>query len=254
MLKAVDYDARQHVGYVAGRDQGPEHAQAWADFLAAQAPPRRPLAGLDLGSGTGRFTAALAEALGGPVWGIEPSARMRAIAAERTTDPRVSFLAGRAEAIPLPDAACDVVLMFLSFHHVADRAAAAREIARVLRPGGRVLIRSQFADRFPDIGWHAYFARARAIELEMFPTVADVEAAFAPVGLRRIALVSRDERFGAGLAAHAERLRHRAVSTFEHMTEAEIAEGFARLEAAAAAETSPRPIVARSDVLVFEAG
>jgi ubiquinone/menaquinone biosynthesis C-methylase UbiE len=253
MLKPVDYDERQHVGYAAGRDHGPASARFWAEVFAAQAPTRRPLSALDLGSGTGRFTTALAETFGGPVFGVEPSARMRAVAVARTTDPRVGFLAGRAEAIPLPDAACDLVLMFLSFHHVADRVAAALEIARVLRPGGRVLVRSQFADRFPDIRWHAYFPRARSIELQMFPTLADTEAAFAPAGLRRMALVSVDETFAASLAEHADRLRHRAVSTFEHMTEAEMTEGFARLDAAAAQETPPQPIVARSDVLVLAA-
>ena len=52
--------------------------------------------------------------------------------------PRVSFRRGGAEAIPLPDASVDIVLMFKSLHHVPlplmDQAL--REIARVLKPGG----------------------------------------------------------------------------------------------------------------------
>jgi ubiquinone/menaquinone biosynthesis C-methylase UbiE len=251
MLKPVDYDARQHEGYVAGRDLGPENRRMWAEVFAAQAPDRRPLAALDLGSGTGRFTGVLAETFGGPAWGVEPSDRMRAIAAERTGDARVSFLAGRAEAIPLPDGACDLVLMFLSFHHVQGRSAAVREIARVLRPGGRVLLRSQFRDRLPELAWHAFFPRARAIELEMFPPLADVEAAFAEADVGRLALVEVEEQVAPSLAEHAERLRHRAISTFEHMSEAEIREGFARLDAAVAAETTPRPVAARADLLVL---
>ena len=43
-------------------------------------PSRRSLAVLDLGSGTGRFTPALAEAFGGPVYGVEPLHKMRAVA------------------------------------------------------------------------------------------------------------------------------------------------------------------------------
>jgi ubiquinone/menaquinone biosynthesis C-methylase UbiE len=251
MLKAVDYDQTQHVGYAAGRDLGRANAQAWARVFCEQAPIHRPLWTLDLGAGTGRFTTMLAETFGGPALGVEPSERMRAIAIERTTDPRVRFEPGRAEAIPAPDAAFDLVLMFLSFHHVADRAAAADEIARVLRPGGRLLIRSQFSDRFPEIGWHAYFPRARAIELEMFPSLGEVEAVFARVGLRPIALVSIEEQFGASLAEHAEKLRHRAISTFDHMSEDEIADGFARLDAAVARDTTPAPVEARSDLLVL---
>ena len=44
---------------------------------------------------------------------------------------------GRGEAIPVPDQSHDAVLASLSLMYVIDRAAAAREIARVLRPGGR---------------------------------------------------------------------------------------------------------------------
>ncbi len=251
MLKSVDYDLGQHVGYAAGRDFGAAHARAWAELVAAHAPANRPLAVLDLGCGTGRFTTALAETFGGPVYGVDPSAKMRSEAMARTSDDRICFLAGRAEDIPLPEQSCDLVWVFLSFHHVSDRPAAVAEVARVLRPGGRVLLRSQFSDRFPDICWHNFFPRAREIELEMFPTLTEVETIFASVGLRRCALVSMQEQFADGLQQYAERLRHRAISTFEHMSEQEIQEGFARLEAAVARETTPHPIFARSDVLVL---
>jgi ubiquinone/menaquinone biosynthesis C-methylase UbiE len=70
------------------------------------------------------------------VYGIEPSARMRTVAGRPARHPAVTHLAGRAGQIPLPAASCDLVLMYLVWHHVQDRTAAAREIARVLRPAG----------------------------------------------------------------------------------------------------------------------
>ena len=51
----------------------------------------------------------------------------------------VRFREGRAEAIPAEDGAVHVVLASLSLMYAVDRAAAAREIARVLRPGGRLV-------------------------------------------------------------------------------------------------------------------
>lgn len=251
MLKTVDYNDTQHVGYVAGRDMGRDHALHWAGVFAGHAPARRPLSVLDLGSGTGRFTTILAETFGGETVGVEPSREMRRIAEARTDDRRVRFREGRAEAIPAEDAAFDLVLMFLSFHHVRDRQAAAAEIARVLAPDGRVLIRSQFSDRFPELEWHDYFPSARPIELEMFPRLTDVEALFASVGLRRVALVEAEECFGQSFAEHVERLRHRAISTFEHMSEEEIQEGFACMDKAVAAYGDTGPVIVRSDVLVL---
>ena len=66
-MEKVDYDARQHVGYAAGRQMSPEARQTWMDAFARHLPETRPLVWLDLGSGTGRLTPSLASAFGGPV-------------------------------------------------------------------------------------------------------------------------------------------------------------------------------------------
>jgi len=222
--------------------------------FGAFAPVSRPLSVLDLGSGVGRFTPALAEAFGGPVYGVEPSARMREAAEANAAHPAVTYLGGRAEAIPLPDQSCDLVLMYLSFHHVRDRAAAAREIVRVLRPGGRLLLRSVFSDRLHIThahGWHRFFTRAQEIERQMFPSLQEATDVFAAVGLKPIAFETIERAFAPSLAASAEMLRHRAISTFEHMTEEEIADGFRRLDAAVVAETEPQPVLGKEDLLVL---
>lgn len=235
MIDAVDYNQRQHGTYQAGRALPAASRDLWARAFAARAPDRRPLACLDLGSGTGRFTALLAELFGGPVHGVEPFERMRAQAEAAPHPETVRYLAGRAEAIPLPDASCDLVLMFLSFHHVRDRPTAAREIRRVLRPGGRLMIRSHFSDRMPEVHWHRWFPRARAVEMEMFPTLTEVTDLFADVGLTPLALDVVRETFSDSLEDSARRLRTRAISTFEHLDEAEIEAGFRRMDAEIAA-------------------
>lgn len=55
-------------------------------------------------------------------------------------DPRVSFLRGDAEALPLADASVDGVLCECAFCTFPDKATAARELARVLRPGARLAL------------------------------------------------------------------------------------------------------------------
>lgn len=65
----------------------------------------------------------------------------------------VTFREGHGEAIPVEDGAFDVLLASLSLMYVIDRAAAAREIARVLRPGGRFVAAVWAGPEQCDIVW-----------------------------------------------------------------------------------------------------
>jgi ubiquinone/menaquinone biosynthesis C-methylase UbiE len=253
-LGLVDYDRRQHAVYAQARGLSPEAMSTWIQAFARHAGLRRPLTVLDLGSGTGRFTPALAEEFGGPVYGVEPSRRMRAVAEASSRHPRVTYLAGAADRIPVPDGSCDVVLMYLVLHHVPEKAAAAAEVARVLRPGGRLLIRSAFPERMTDLLWHRFFPRARALEEELFPTLDEVLRVFTAAGLRYVELETVRHRYASSLAEYADRLRLRALCTFEYLTEEETQAGFAALDAAVAAERTPRPVEEDCDLLVMARG
>jgi len=99
---------------------------------------------LDLGTGTGSVAVHAAQLVGrkGGVTGNDISSDMLLIARRRATAlglDNLEFREGRAEAIPAKDSTFDVVLACLSLMYVIDRDAAAREIARVLRPGGRLV-------------------------------------------------------------------------------------------------------------------
>src|SRR5689334_13817682 len=55
-MKRVDYDAEQYQNYARGRALSERQLQTWVSAFEAVLPKQRPLAGLDVGSGTGRFT------------------------------------------------------------------------------------------------------------------------------------------------------------------------------------------------------
>ena len=101
---------------------------------------------VDLGAGTGKLTRALV-ALGHRVVAVEPLDEMRAQL--EAAVPGSHAVEGRAEAMPLPDGAADVVASAQAFHWF-DHDNALPDIARVLRPAGRIaLVWNSRDDRDP---------------------------------------------------------------------------------------------------------
>lgn len=92
---------------------------------------------IDVGGGTGGVAERLARS-GRRVLVVEPGASLVAAGARRRRG--VRFVQGRAEALPAADGGVDAVLFIEVLHHVPDADGALREAARVLRPGGRLLI------------------------------------------------------------------------------------------------------------------
>ena len=175
---------------------------------------------LDLAAGTGRLTHELAQRFADVV-AVEPDERMRAV--------HGTALAGSAEAIPLADASCDLAFLYFVLHHFESRRAAGLELARVVRPGGTVCIRTLFSDRLGDSSWRRFFPRALEIESAMFPSLAEATADLAPGGLEVEAL---DE------------------VTFELLSDEEVEQGLAAMEREAAV-AGDEPVVERGDLLVL---
>jgi SAM-dependent methyltransferase len=102
--------------------------------LLEQEPPGR---ALDAACGTGRHAAFLASR-GHRVVGVDASAPMLAHA--RTRVPRATFAVGSLVALPIPDASVDVAVCALALMHLPDIRPAVAELARVLRPGGLLVL------------------------------------------------------------------------------------------------------------------
>lgn len=94
---------------------------------------------VDIGCGTGSAAFLAAEA-GAEVVGVDPSPRLLEVAAAQAGSLPVTFRAGDAAGIPLPDASADAVISSFGIIFAPDPVAAAREVVRVLRPGGRLVM------------------------------------------------------------------------------------------------------------------
>lgn len=94
----------------------------------------------DLGCGTGQAAAALAPHVK-RVIGVDQSAAMLRAARKRTVGlPAVDLRRGSLEALPLEDESVDGALLLLALTYVTEPARAMREMARILRPGGRAVV------------------------------------------------------------------------------------------------------------------
>ena len=98
---------------------------------------------LDLGSGGGIDVLLSARRVGptGRAFGLDMTDEMLALAQRNAAEAgatNVEFLKGHIEAIPLPAASIDVVISNCVVNLAADKPSVLREIARVLRPGGRI--------------------------------------------------------------------------------------------------------------------
>ena len=107
---------------------------------------------LDVGCGEGRFCRMLASRDIDAV-GVDPTPALIAVA--RTRDPRGTYVEAAAERLPFRDRAFDLVVSYLSLIDIPDVEAAIPEMARVLKPGGTLLIANltSFNTACADAGW-----------------------------------------------------------------------------------------------------
>ena len=167
----------QAAAYERGRPSYPPEA---IDWLLAPTDNWDAHDVLDLGAGTGKLTTRLVER-GLHVIGVDPIAEMLDML--RTALPDTPALLGSAEQIPLPDNAVDAVLVAQAWHWF-DPERAVAEIARVLRPGGRLGVLWNTRDERS--GWVKDFGRIVGLEHDRDNATVDLPEPFTDIATHQV--------------------------------------------------------------------
>lgn len=208
------------------------------DRLAASHLDGRPFEFVDVGTGTGALAlAALERWPHARALAVDPASRMLELAAEEAgrrapgLADRLRLEVGRADRLPLPDAAADVAVSSFVIQLVPSRTAALREIARVLRPGGLVALITWQAEELAFEPDEAFMLALDDLDIDAPPLEGDARPYTSPE-----AAAAEVRRAGfARVRARTEWLEHRYtpqtyLGVLEHWVESELFAGlgFAR--------------------------
>lgn len=233
-----DY-SRQAQAYDRTRGASPAVLEPLRAALSGAPGPRL----ADVGGGTGNYALALAREGWEPLV-VDRQAEMLARAAAKG----LPTLLGDAQELPLPDESFDAAMLISMLHHVEDPARAAREAARILRPGGRLAMFVFAREDMEDLWIVRRFPASLPWMLATHPPLAELTALL-PGGLQRREVVVADIADGslAALGAHPEMLLdpsvRSATSFFERMQRDhpdELAAGLERLARELDEGTAPR--------------
>lgn len=253
----------------------------WQEALTAVVPKHNVNMVLDLGCGTGRFTAALAEAFECSAIGVEPSAAMLDVARARLSEPpavaggsmsprhsqldsssdlsrhsnlhfNIAWRQAAAENLPLEAEAVDLVFMSQVFHHLVHPRRALQEIHRVLTARGYLGIRNGMREENGRLAWLQFFPAAREIEEQRTPSRAELTDA---VGSQSFALISHrtiDQLFAASHEEYFEKISRRGLSSLIAISDQDFQSGLEEFRDWANSQPPDAPIHEPVDLFIFQ--
>jgi ubiquinone/menaquinone biosynthesis C-methylase UbiE len=248
---SMDYDATDiAVTYDRGREHGPEIHNLWMNVVWSHVNGQAFKTILDLGCGTGRFTEDLAVRFNANGVGIDRSKKMLEQAHRKLRDPRVSYVRGRGEAIPLPDNSVDLIFMSMVFHHFDDPALVARECRRVLRDQGTAFLRAGTRERISSYPYVEFFPESRPLLEECLAGGSMIREVFESAGFRTVAVDVVTQEIAPNFGAYAEKLSAGADSVLARLSPRDYEAGMNKLRLHAA-RTDSQSVFEPIDVFVF---
>ncbi|HWM19979.1 MAG TPA: class I SAM-dependent methyltransferase [Ilumatobacteraceae bacterium] len=209
---AEQHLAERHFAHVASRYTSLRQTDDDAVFQIRDRLPGGPLVGVDVGAGTGRYTALLAKILGdrASVHAVDLSQDMLLVLLQDQRQGERSVACCEAERLPIADSSVDFVTTFNAVHHF-DLDRFVQEAARVLAPNGHLFIYTRTPHQNADSIWGRAFPgfTSRETRLHDEATLCQKVQRLGTVNVKSFSFSRR-----ATPTKLAERVRGRAYSTF----------------------------------------
>jgi ubiquinone/menaquinone biosynthesis C-methylase UbiE len=237
--------------YDSARSLPPQTMTLWLEALKSSIHEREIKKILDLGCGTGRFTAALGEAFGCPVLGVEPSAAMLDVAKSQSA-PNVEWKQGEAENIPLESEAVDLVFISQVFHHLAEPQRALREMNRVLSPAGYLAVRNGMREQNEELEWLKFFPEAVEIEDKRTPSRQELAELVCAQSFELISQRTIRQLFASSYEEYCEKISRRGLSSLIAISDEAFQNGLRRFRHWAGSQPRDLPVSEPVDLFVFQ--
>jgi ubiquinone/menaquinone biosynthesis C-methylase UbiE len=205
--------------YDRGRTLPGETIRQWLDEIAKHLPTAAGLTVLDLGCGTGRFTAPLARRLSARVVGLDSAAKMLAVAAQTLGDAGAVLVRGTADLLPFSDRSFDVVFLSMILHHIRSSPSAIAETWRVLKPGGKLLIRTASIETMGSYLWASFFPEGARAEASRILSRTAIRNLLSMHGFTLDAEQVVMQLFASDLRDYCDRIAQRALSSLQVIPE-----------------------------------
>lgn len=237
--------------YDSARSLPAETKSLWLEALTAVIPKKKITRILDLGCGTGRFTAALGQEFGCAVIGVEPSAAMLEIA-RTESEPNIEWKKASAEDLPLAAESVDLVFMSQVFHHFVDPKQALQEIHRVLTRSGYLAIRNGMREENGNLAWLEFFPEARDIENQRTPSRQELKRTVGSQPFTLLAERTIHQLFAASVKEYFDKISQRGLSALIAISDEAFQAGLARFRDWVSCQPPGVPVYEPVDLFVFQ--
>jgi ubiquinone/menaquinone biosynthesis C-methylase UbiE len=249
----MDYDETSIADrYDSARGLPEATMSLWLNALGTHLPHGEIKVILDVGCGTGRFSAQLADKFSAWVIGVDPSKTMLIKARESVLHSSVVFQYGDAQHLPVPNE--NVCLLYLSmvYHHIGDPSLAAQEFHRVLRTDGFVCIRNSTRDLLDRVLYLKWFPAALDFNRQRIPLQQDIIETMQGNGFFLLVHEVIQQPFANSLQEYCDKIRQRALSDLAILPDSEFEAGVKKMMLSVKRNKRTGPIIEPIDLFIFK--